>query len=93
MAAIGHTRHGNNIAQQHRKKATSIAGRLAGFVMGSSTSSGNGFIKSMTPVERHAELVYAESLFEKVRPAAFAMFCQICIYHRPFWVLSTPGTG
>lgn len=26
-----------------------------------------GWIKSMTPVERHAELVYAESLFEKVR--------------------------
>ena len=26
-----------------------------------------GFIASMTDVERHAELVYAESLFEKVR--------------------------
>ena len=26
-----------------------------------------GFIASMTDVERHAELVYAESLYEKVR--------------------------
>lgn len=34
--------------------------------MGSLNTSGVGFIKSMTPVERHAELVYAESLFEKV---------------------------
>ena len=34
--------------------------------MGSTNTSGVGFIKSMTAVERHAELVYAESLFEKV---------------------------
>jgi hypothetical protein len=27
--------------------------------------SGVGFIKGMTDVERHAELVYAESMFEK----------------------------
>lgn len=28
-------------------------------------TSGVGWYKSMTPMERHAELVYAESLYEK----------------------------
>lgn len=64
--AIAHVRHGNTIASQHRKRAASLPTRLAGLVMGSLNTSGVGFIKSMTPVERHAELVYAESLFEKV---------------------------
>ncbi|EIW57037.1 uncharacterized protein TRAVEDRAFT_151658 [Trametes versicolor FP-101664 SS1] len=63
--AIAHVRHGNTIASQHRKRAASLPTRLAGLVMGSLNTSGVGFIKSMTPVERHAELVYAESLFEK----------------------------
>ncbi|KAH9856071.1 hypothetical protein C2E23DRAFT_809912 [Lenzites betulinus] len=63
--AIGHVRHGNTIASQHRKRAASLPTRLAGLVVGSLNTSGVGFIKSMTPVERHAELVYAESLFEK----------------------------
>lgn len=30
-------------------------------------TTGVGFVRTMTDVERHAELVYAESLFEKVR--------------------------
>lgn len=64
LAAIGHTRHGNQIAQVHRKKAGSYVSRFAGYVTGSDTS-GVGFIKSMTVAERHAELTYAESLFEK----------------------------
>lgn len=34
--------------------------------MTGSDSSGVGFIKGMTMDERHAELTYAESLFEKV---------------------------
>ncbi|KAI0820513.1 hypothetical protein BC628DRAFT_1422846 [Trametes gibbosa] len=63
--AIAHVRHGNAIASQHRKRAASLPTRLAGLVVGSLNTSGVGFIKSMTPVERHAELVYAESLFEK----------------------------
>lgn len=54
---------------QHRKRAASLPWRLAGYVTG---SSGVSWIKSMTPVERHAELVYAESLFEKV---SFIMNC------------------
>lgn len=65
LAAIGHTRHGYEVAQLHRKKAGSYVSRLAGYVVGSDTS-GVGFIKSMTMDERHAELTYAESLFEKV---------------------------
>jgi hypothetical protein len=65
LAAINHTRHGNHISQLHRKKAGSYVSRLAGYVIGSD-SSGAGFIKSMTMDERHAELTYAESLFEKV---------------------------
>ncbi|KZV62664.1 hypothetical protein PENSPDRAFT_591100 [Peniophora sp. CONT] len=63
LAAIGHTKHGNHIAQQHRKKSASLPFRLAGYVTGS--AHGIGHILAMTPVERHAELVYAESLFEK----------------------------
>ncbi|KAA1467016.1 hypothetical protein DENSPDRAFT_768100 [Dentipellis sp. KUC8613] len=59
LAAIGHTKHGNAVATQHRKRSVSLPWRLAGW------SSGVGWIKGMTPVERHAELVYAESLFEK----------------------------
>ena len=65
--AIAHVRHGNTIASQHRKKAASLPTRLAGLVVGSLNTSGVGFVKTMTPIERHAELVYAETLFEKVR--------------------------
>ncbi|KAF8890951.1 hypothetical protein BD779DRAFT_1515400 [Infundibulicybe gibba] len=65
LAGIGHTKQGNVIASQHRKKAAFFTSRLAGYVVSSLNTTGVGFIKSMTPVERHAELVYAESLFEK----------------------------
>lgn len=60
---------GNLIATQHRKKAAFFTSRLAGYVVSSLNTTGVGFIKSMTDVERHAELVYAESLFEKVGAA------------------------
>lgn len=66
LAAIGHTKQGNHIASLHRKKAAWLTSRLAGYVVSSLGTTGLGFIKSMTPMERHAELVYAESLFEKV---------------------------
>jgi hypothetical protein len=59
---MGHTKHGNTIANEHRKKTASLPFRLASYVTG---STGVNWIKSMTAVERHAELVYAESLFEK----------------------------
>ncbi|KAG7451588.1 uncharacterized protein BT62DRAFT_984650 [Guyanagaster necrorhizus] len=65
LAGIKHTKQGNHIAIQHRKKAASLTSRLAGYVVTSLNTTGIGLIKSMTPVERHAELVYAESLFEK----------------------------
>ncbi|KAF5368262.1 hypothetical protein D9615_010361 [Tricholomella constricta] len=61
LAGIHHTRHGNHVASLHRKKAG-----FFGSILGSAgLSSSSSFIKSMTDVERHAELVYAESLFEK----------------------------
>ncbi|KAJ7613414.1 hypothetical protein FB45DRAFT_938308 [Roridomyces roridus] len=65
LDALGHTKQGVLIASQHRKKAPMLASRLAGYVVSSLNTTGLGFIKSMTDVERHAELVYAESLFEK----------------------------
>lgn len=67
LAAISHVKHGNAVAQQHRKRSAALPTRLVGLVVGSLNTSGVGFVKSMTDVERHAELVYAESLFEKVR--------------------------
>jgi hypothetical protein len=63
---MGHTKHGNSVANEHRKKAASLPFRLAGYVTG---NTGANWVKSMTSVERHAELVYAESLFEKARPS------------------------
>jgi hypothetical protein len=65
---MGHTKRGNTIANEHRKKAASLPFRLAGFVTG---NTGVNWVKSMTDVERHAELVYAESLFEKARISGF----------------------
>ncbi|KAJ4474283.1 hypothetical protein J3R30DRAFT_3778229 [Lentinula aciculospora] len=65
LSGIEHTKQGNLIATQHRKKAAFFTSRLAGYVMSSLNTTGVGFIRSMTDVERHAELVYAESLFEK----------------------------
>ncbi|KAJ7080170.1 hypothetical protein B0H15DRAFT_857139 [Mycena belliarum] len=65
LAALGHTKQGNLIASQHRKRAPYFTSRLAGYVVSSLNTTGVGFVKSMTDVERHAELVYAESLFEK----------------------------
>ncbi|EPS94824.1 hypothetical protein FOMPIDRAFT_1152789 [Fomitopsis schrenkii] len=65
LAALNHVKNGNTVASEHRKRAASLPTRLAGLVLGSLNTSGVGWIKSMTPVERHAELVYAESLFEK----------------------------
>jgi len=61
---MGHIKHANTIANEHRKKAASLPFRLAGYVTG---NTGVNWVKCMTDVERHAELVYAESLFEKVR--------------------------
>ncbi|KAI5827074.1 hypothetical protein K523DRAFT_392413 [Schizophyllum commune Tattone D] len=65
LAGIQHTKHGNHIAQLHRKKQPYRISRLAGLVLPSFSTSGVDWVRSMTPVERHAELTYAESLFEK----------------------------
>lgn len=94
LGALGHTRHGNTVANAHRKRPPSMSARLAGYVVGSRDSSGVGFIRSMKPVERHAELVYAESLLEKVRtvrlvPGYFRSLT--CV--RLFWASFTLETG
>ncbi|KAI0691814.1 hypothetical protein BC835DRAFT_1430711 [Cytidiella melzeri] len=65
LAAITSVKQGNAVAQQHRKRNAALPTRLVGLVIGSLNTSGVGFYKSMSAVERHAELVYAESLFEK----------------------------
>jgi len=65
LQALVHAKHGNVVANRHRKKTAYLPTRLAGRVIKSLNTSGVGWYKSMTPVERHAELVYAESLFEK----------------------------
>ncbi|KAF8057392.1 hypothetical protein FPV67DRAFT_1527200 [Lyophyllum atratum] len=57
LSAIEHAKHGVHLASQYRKKAGLI---------GSIFTSSSGFIKSVTVLERHAELLYAENMFEKV---------------------------
>lgn len=65
LSAINHTKHGNAIAAAHRKRPSSLAGRLAGYLVPGLSHSGPEWIAQMTPVERHAELMYAETLYEK----------------------------
>ena len=65
LQALGHARHGNTVASQHRKKNAYLPTRLVGKVIKSLNTSGVGWYRSMTPMERHAELVYVESLYEK----------------------------
>ncbi len=64
LVALQRARHGNNVASQYRKNGGSLTTRLASYVV-SSLSTNVGPVKSMTPLERHAELIYAETLFEK----------------------------
>lgn len=61
--AITHARHGNEIADQHRKKSRYLSFPLR--LVGKAFKGGVGWYESMTPMERHAELVYTESLYEK----------------------------
>lgn len=65
LAGIAHTKRGNYIADLHRKKQAFLGSTLAGYVVSSLHTSSIGFIKSMTDIERHAELMYAETLYEK----------------------------
>ncbi|TRM59257.1 hypothetical protein BD626DRAFT_409302 [Schizophyllum amplum] len=65
LAGITHTKRGITIASAHRKKAPSMTTRLAGLVVSSLSTSSVAWIKSMTLVERHAELTYTETMFEK----------------------------
>ncbi|PBK72107.1 hypothetical protein ARMSODRAFT_743500 [Armillaria solidipes] len=64
VAAIGHTKHATTVASK-RRKVSSFTSKLAGYVVPSLHTTGVSFVQSMTPVERHAELIYAESIFER----------------------------
>ncbi|KAK0191720.1 hypothetical protein F5146DRAFT_929724 [Armillaria mellea] len=64
VAAMGHTKHATMVASKHRK-VSSFTSRLAGYLVPSLHTTGIGLVQSMTPVERHAELIYAESIFER----------------------------
>ncbi|THH26374.1 hypothetical protein EUX98_g7819 [Antrodiella citrinella] len=66
LAAIGYVKNGNNVASAHRKRGASLPTRLAGLLVGTLNQTGSNWIGGMTPVERHAELVYAETLYERV---------------------------
>lgn len=61
LSALTHCKHGHTIATKHRK----VAGAFSGLTSRLWGGSGEDWITGMTNVERHAELVYAESLFEK----------------------------
>ncbi|KAG8808352.1 hypothetical protein FRC17_003991 [Serendipita sp. 399] len=60
-AAIEVTRSSSNMASKYRK-SVSLASRVTGLVIGSSPVA---TYKAMTPLQRHAELVYAECLAQK----------------------------
>ena len=65
QVGLERAKHGNEVASEYRKKSASFTSRLAGYVVPSLNTTGIGFVKSMTPLERHAELIYAETLFER----------------------------
>jgi hypothetical protein len=63
--SAGSPRRNHPCQHQHRRKQAFLGSRLANYVVSTFHPGGVGFIKGMTEVERHAELVYAESMFEK----------------------------
>ncbi|KIM24629.1 hypothetical protein M408DRAFT_331716 [Serendipita vermifera MAFF 305830] len=60
--ALDLSKSGSALANKHRK-SLSITSRVTGLVTGSTSSV--AFFKSMTPTQRHAELVYGECLAQK----------------------------
>jgi hypothetical protein len=66
LAAVDRTKHGITVTSAHRRRPGSFAGRLAGCIVPSLSTNRTEWIAAMTPVDRHAELVYAESLYQKV---------------------------
>jgi hypothetical protein len=64
------------IAHAHRKK-TSYLSKITSFIPIPTTNAQSlAWIESMSDVERHAELVYAETTFEKVpHPASPSIMC------------------
>jgi hypothetical protein len=91
---MGHAKRGNAIANEHRKKTAPLPFRIAGYVTGN--TGGVNWVKSMTPAERHAELVYAESLIEKARTAVSLCYTHVSLNRggsRLCWALFIPVTG
>ncbi|KAH7103561.1 hypothetical protein BKA62DRAFT_695771 [Auriculariales sp. MPI-PUGE-AT-0066] len=63
-AALASIKHSSTVAHKLRKSQP-LTSRFAVLVLGGGTSSAVNHVKSMTPLQRHAELVYAEGLLEK----------------------------
>ena len=49
---MGHTKHGNIVANEHRKKAASLPFHLVGYVTGNTSVN---WVKSMTPIDLYTE--------------------------------------
>jgi hypothetical protein len=63
LGAINVAKHAISIAHLHRKKASGIYSRLSSYITGHAQSQAG--LRQLTPVELHAELVFAETTFEK----------------------------
>jgi hypothetical protein len=77
LTGIAYTKHAIQIAQEHRKPAPWFTSLITGFVTGTLSSQHVLFIESMTETERHAELIYAESLFQKVLFVPFSSIINV----------------
>ncbi|KII86100.1 hypothetical protein PLICRDRAFT_56563 [Plicaturopsis crispa FD-325 SS-3] len=60
--ALKFLNHGCSLAAKHRAPSRSIVSQVSGILWG---ASGFDAFKAMTPVQRHAELLYAETTFAK----------------------------
>ena len=63
--ALTEINHGNVLASQHRAPSPSITSRVLGLLIENNTS-GAAYIRSISLSQRHAELLYAETLCAKV---------------------------
>ena len=61
ITTTAEARYASTVASNPRKWQSSVWGKVTSFVSGESSIT---FIESMTPVERHAELMYSEENIE-----------------------------
>ena len=64
LVGIKYAELGNAVADEHRRKDTNLFKNFMDKVLDGLPVRGPEWYKSMTPVERHAELAYVESLTE-----------------------------